>query len=211
MTRKRTRKIAAGLTCLFMLVLSGCVGKASAPTRFYMLKPIAGAPMNLKFAETDGFVIVGLAEIEVPAYLDRPQFVIQKKNTEYRLAEFDNWAEPLADNLRRVIFENLNILLQDRPVAVVGLGGALTADYEIRMTVIRMESDEKGEVALDAGWAVLGDDGRRLILAKVSNLRENAVSNDYEQIVAAHSRAIENLCRELAETVKKLPPVKSDF
>ena len=98
MTGKKTREISTFLAGLFLLAPIGCVGKASAPTRFYMLKPIAGAPMNLKFAERDGFVIVGLAPIQVPAYLDRPQFVVRKTNKEYRLAEFDNWAEPLAEN-----------------------------------------------------------------------------------------------------------------
>ena len=103
----------------------------------------------------------------------------------------------------------MNILLNDVPMAVVGQTGALDTDYQIRMAVIQMESDEKGRVILDAGWVILGDDGRRLVLAKVSRHRNQARSEDYKEIVAAQSRALEALSREVAGEVKKLPPVIS--
>ncbi len=204
MEHKGTWKISAVLLGLLLWVLTGCVGQASAPTRFYMLKPIEGSEIKLKFAERDRCTIVGMAPIEFPAYLDRPQFIIQKGKNEYRLAEFDHWAEPLRSNFERVFFENLNILLNDVPVAVVRQASSLGTNYQLRMGVIRMESDQKGQVTLDAGWIILGDEGRKLILAKVSRYREQSGSEDYVEIVAAQSRALEALSREIAGEIRDL-------
>ena len=210
MKHKKSWKSEWLLFGFLFLFLGGCMGQVSAPTRFYMLKPIAGSEMKLKFAARDRYVIVGIAPIEFPAYLDRPQFILQKGKNEYRLAEFDNWAEPLRNNFERVFFENLNILLNDLPVAVVGQASSLDIDYQLRMAVIRMESDQKGQVTLDAGWIILGDDGRKLVLAKVSRNREQSGSEEYGEIVAAQSRALEALSREVAEAVKKLPAMTSN-
>jgi uncharacterized lipoprotein YmbA len=210
MMHKKIWKISAALLGFLLSVLTGCVGQASAPTRFYMLKPIVGSEIKLKFAARDRYVIVGIAPIDFPAYLDRPQLIIQKGRNEYRLAEFDNWAEPLRNNFERVFFENLNILLNDLPVAVVGQSGPLNTDYQIRMAVIRMESDQKGRVTLDAGWVILGDDGRKIVLAKMSRYDEQSASEDYVEIVAAQSRSLEALSREVAEAIKNLPPMISN-
>ena len=205
MNRKKSWKSEWLLFGFLFLFLGGCIGQTSAPTRFYMLKPIAGSEIKLKFAERDQYTIVGIGPINFPAYLDRPQFIIRESQNRFKLAEFDNWAEPLQNNFERVFLENLNILLNEVPVAVVRWGGSLKIDYQVRMTIIRLESDQKGKVSLDAGWIILGDDGRKLILAKVSSYGEQSKSEDYEEIVAAQSRAVEALSKEIAEAIKQLP------
>lgn len=84
------------------------MGQPSAPTRFYMLNSSLDTEIKLKFAEKDQYKIIGVESIEFPAYLDRPQFVVQQSKNEYTLAEFDHWAEPLKSNFERVFLENLN-------------------------------------------------------------------------------------------------------
>jgi uncharacterized lipoprotein YmbA len=205
MKHKRSWKSVVLLLGILFLFLGGCVGQPSAPSRFYMMGPISGSEIKLKFAERDRYTIVGIGPIEFPAYLDRPQFIIRESRNRFRLAEFDKWAEPLKNNFEMVFLENLNILLKEVPVAVVRWGGSLRIDYQVQMTVIRLESDQKGKVSLDAGWIILGDEGRKLILAKVSSYREQSKSEDYEEIVAAQSRAVEALSKEIAEAIKQLP------
>jgi len=205
MKRKKSWKSELLLFGFYFLFLGGCMGGPSAPTRFYMLRPIAGSEIKLKFAERDQYTIVGIGPIDFPTYLDRPQFIIRESRNRFKLAEFDNWAEPLQNNFERVFLENLNILLNEVPVAVVRWGSSLNIDYQIRVTVIRLESDLDGNVSLDAGWVILGDEGRKLILAKVSSYKEQSKSEDYEEIVATQSRAVEALSREIAEAIQNLP------
>jgi len=169
-----------------------------------MLSPISGPDIKLKFAERDRYIIVGIGPIEFPAYLDRPQFIIRQSPNRFKLAEFDNWAEPLQNTFERVFVENLNKLLNEEPVAVVRWRSGIRVDYQIRMGVIRLESDESGKVSLDAGWMILGDDGRKMLLAKVSSYRDSSKSRDYEEIVAAQSRAVGALTEEIAGAIKSL-------
>ena len=192
------------LTGMMLLFFGGCMGQPSAPTRFYMLNSSLDTEIKLKFAEKDQYKIIGVESIEFPAYLDRPQFVVRQSKNEYTLAEFDHWAEPLKSNFERVFLENLNKLLNEAPVAVVQWRSSLTLDYQLRMTVIRLESDLKGSVSLVAGWIILGDDGRELILAKVSNIKEQSKSEDFKEIAAAQSRAVEALSQEIAEAIKTI-------
>lgn len=193
------------LSILIFVLLQGCAMQPSAPTQFYMLQPISGSELKLKFAARDQYTIVAIAPIEFPAYLDRPQFIIRKSHTQYRLAEFDQWAEPLQDNFERVFFENLNILLNDVPIAVVRHESTLKIDYRIRMAVIRMESDEKGFVSLDVGWIILSENGRELSIAKVSSYKIKSKTDDYAEIAATKSIALESLSKEIAEAIKELP------
>jgi hypothetical protein len=72
------------------------------------------------------------------------------------------------------------------------------------MEIIRLESDRGGNVSLDAGWTILDDDDRKMILSKVSSYRERCKSEDYEEIAAAHSRAIEALSKEIAVAIQNL-------
>lgn len=180
------------------------MGQPSAPTRFYMLNSSLDTEIKLKFAEKDQYKIIGIESIEFPEYLDRPQFVVRQSQNEYTLAEFDHWAEPLKSNFERVFLENLNKLLNEAPVAVVQWRSSLTLDYQLRITVVRLESDLKGSVSLVAGWIILGDDGRELILAKVSNIKEQSKSEDFKEIAAAQSRAVEALSQEIAEAIKTI-------
>jgi uncharacterized lipoprotein YmbA len=204
MRDKKSWQSSIVLVGFFFLLLGGCVGQSSAPIRFYMLSPVPGPEIKLKFAERDQYLIVGIGPIDFPAYLDRPQFIIRQSPNRFKLAEFDRWAEPLQNNFERVFVENLNKLLNDVPVAVVRWASSLRMDYQIKMAVLRLESDVEGNVSLDAGWAILGDEGRKMILAKVSSYRERSNSKDYKEIVAAQSRAVGALSKEIAEAVKNL-------
>ena len=64
-------------------------------------------------ATAEGRIRIGLATVVVPEYLNRNEIVVNLDNTVYQLAEFNQWAEPLNENLTRVLEENLTNLLRD--------------------------------------------------------------------------------------------------
>jgi uncharacterized lipoprotein YmbA len=204
--RKRSWWLACILCGLFLGVLGGCVKKKSAPTNFYMLNPLSPAAIELKFVERDRCTLVGVEPIHFPAYLDRPQFVIREGPFQYRLAEFDRWAEPLQSNVERVLLENLNTALSGVPLAVVRQDSFLRIDYALRVMILRMESDDAGRVQLDAGWLILDDEDENVILAKMSSYRVQSASRAYEDIAAAQSETLDSLGREIAVHLKTLVP-----
>ena len=95
----RTRVLALCGVALF--VLSGCLG-STPPTQFYLVPPITGdtAP-PASAGQHDLTVAVG--PVTVPPYLDRPQLVTRTSRVKLALADFDQWAGPLADTIARVL------------------------------------------------------------------------------------------------------------
>jgi uncharacterized lipoprotein YmbA len=58
---------------------------------------------------------------------------------------------------------------------------------------------------LEAWWRVFRGDGKIMLVARKSNLSEPAGGGDYKSLVAAQSRALGQLSREIAEAIKTLP------
>ena len=68
----------------------------------------------------------------------------------------------------------------------------------------RFEADATGEVSLVARWTILGKDGRTILRAGQSALRETTGRQDYEALVAAMSRALAALSRDIAVALRAL-------
>ena len=86
-----------------LLGLGAC---ASTPSRFYILNTLTASETIPATAAARGPVI-GVGPITFPKYLDRPQIVTRASRHQLTLGEFDRWAEPLQDNVSRVLAENL--------------------------------------------------------------------------------------------------------
>ena len=78
------------------------------PPVYYLLEPAA------QTGDRDGTgqacMIVGMRQVEVPSYLDRRQIMISTGRNELAVSEFNQWAEPLKENITRVIAQNLESL-----------------------------------------------------------------------------------------------------
>jgi uncharacterized lipoprotein YmbA len=73
------------------------------------------------------------------------------------------------------------------------------------MDVIRFDGPLGGDVSLIARWAIFEGKERKLVLARKSAIIEPSGGKSYEAMVAADSRALEKLSREIAEAIRTLP------
>jgi uncharacterized lipoprotein YmbA len=186
------------------LALSGCLGGASAPTNFYMLSPLSQAQPKTTEATTEGRVRIGLATVVVPEYLNRNEIVVNLDNTVYQLAEFNQWAEPLSDNLTRVLEDNLTNLLRDDAIDVfLASDSSIPPEYRLEVDVLRLDGNLGGQVTLAAQWALLEPEEGDLILLRRSEYQEPVADNTYKDLVMAKSRAIEKMSRDMADAIKK--------
>ena len=186
------------------LALAGCLGGPSAPTNFYMLSSLSSSPAGTPAATAEGRIRIGLATVVVPEYLNRNEIVVNLDNTVYRLAEFNQWAEPLNDNLTRVLEENLTNLLSDDSIDVfLTTDSSIPTDYRLEVDVLRLDGNLGGQVALISQWALLEAEEDELILMRRSEYQEPAADNTYKGLVLAKSRTIEKLSRDLAVGIKK--------
>lgn len=98
------------LILVISLLLLAC-GR-SKDSQFYVLNPIP--PYKEKVHYTP--IQIGIDEISIPAYLDKPQLMIYHAINQMSLEEYHQWAESSDKNIKRVIETNLSTLL---PGAIV--------------------------------------------------------------------------------------------
>jgi len=70
--------------------------------------------------------------------------------------------------------------------------------------VIRFDGSLGGDVSLIARWAVLEGKEKKLVSVRKSTIIEPSGGQGYEAMVAADSRALEKLSREIAEAIRTL-------
>ena len=186
------------------LALTGCLGGPSGPTNFYMLSPLSPSQAGTAMATAEGRIRIGLVTVVIPEYLNRNEIVFNLDNTVYQLAEFNQWAEPLNNNLTRVLAENLTNLLHEDSIDVfLASDSSIPADYRLEVDVLRLDGNLGGQVVLISQWALLETEQDNLILMRRAEYQEPAADNTYKGLVLANSRTVEKLSRDIAAAIKK--------
>jgi uncharacterized lipoprotein YmbA len=169
-----------------------------------MLSPMSPSPAGTAAPTTEGRIRIGLETVVVPEYLDRPEIVVNQDNTVYQLAEFNQWAEPLSDNLTRVLEENLTNLLRGNAIAVfLSSESSIPPDYQLEVDVLRLDGNLGDKATLVAQWALLEDEEDDLKLMRRSQYQEAVTDKTYKELVMAQSRTVDKLSREIAAAIKK--------
>ena len=186
------------------LALAGCLGGPSAPVNFYMLSPLSATQTVMSTDAPEDRIRIGLATVVVAEYLNRNEIVVNLDNTVYQLAEFNRWAEPLSNNLTRVLAENLANLLRSNAIDVfLSSDSSIPFDYQLEIDVLRLDGNLGDQATLVAQWALLESGEDDLILMRRSEYQEPAADNTYKGLVLAKSRTVENLSRDIAAAIKK--------
>ena len=197
-----TSLIKAAASGLLLLTFMACA--SNAPSRFYVLNSLTGAGVQPETGSDKRQITIGIRPAELPAYLDRQQIVTRVSANELHLAGFDEWAEPLEDNFTRILMENLSILLPRDSFMILHARGPEPADYQLQVEVIRFDGSLGGNVSLLARWSILGEGDKKIFITKKSAFKETAGGPGYKALVAAQSRTVEALCREIAGAIKGL-------
>ncbi len=147
-------------------------------------------------------ILVG--PIRMPLYLDRIDIVIRDSRNQIQLADFAQWAGPLQENFTRVLAENLSVLLATDKVGIFPRTRAMAFDYNVMVTVIRFDGMPGKQALLRARWSVLDKKRKKILFEKHSIIVEYAQNDSIEALIAAESRALGFLSREIAEAIKTL-------
>lgn len=197
-----TSLIRALAPALLLMTFMACA--SDAPSKFYVLSPLTGTYGETEKAPDKPQITIGVRPVELPAYLDRQQIVTRVSANELHLAGFDEWAEPLEDNFTQVLMENLSILLPADSFMILHIRGPEPADYQLQVEVIRFDGSLAGNASLLVRWTILEEDEKRIFLTKKSAFKEAAGGPGYKALVAAQSRTVQALSREIAGAIKGL-------
>jgi uncharacterized lipoprotein YmbA len=144
---------------------------------------------------------LGIGRIALPEFLNRPQIVTRPSANKVRMADFSQWAEPLEKGIPRVLSENLARLTGTDRVSVYPWPSQMEIDLRVEIAVIRFEGDADGEVLLVARWRLVRADGSEAFPLQGSRYAESAADRSIEALVAAMSRTLASLSRDIASAI----------
>lgn len=183
--------------CLALSLLSGC---SSPKAAFYTLDPLVPPETA---APTTALDPVEIGPLILPDLYDRPQLVVRVDANRVDILEMQRWAAPLKNEIPRIIAEDLAFLLKPAQVWAYPRTAGLEAGYRIQLDIQRYEMTVGQGATLDALWSVRRTAGGKLLSGR-SQVKEPARDSGYDALVAAQSRALATLSRDLAQALRTL-------
>lgn len=187
-------------TLLILLVCGVGACSRSTMANYYVLTPPSHAPAG----NTDG-PSVGVRPVILPGYVDRDNIVTMAGPQRLRLDDGNVWAEPLDENMTRVLAECLagdlatdHVHFQPWPQG--------TVDYRVSVSVLNVTGTLGGEAVLQAFWTVHAEnDEPDLVAAHRADLRRPA-GEGYDSFAAALSDMLAELSGEIAKAIRRNVP-----
>lgn len=192
----RLRIMTAGFA---LIVLTACA--TTAPTNFYALNAIP-IPVVSQEPESEEQGAIGIRKVTIPDYLDRPQVVTRTGENQLKISDFNKWAGSLKNDISRVLAENLSADLLTSRVYVYPWKKSIPVKYILAVDVTRFDGELGGEVTLKANWTIHGEDGKELLFLHTTVVSEKADRPGYEALVAAKSRLLSQLSRDIAYAIR---------
>lgn len=186
-------------TLIAVVLLGGCLGGFSSPSRFYSLTPQEMPARTYQSSR----LFVGVEPVKVPVYLDKPQIVTRNANqVELSISENNRWAEPLSDAMQNVLASDLGALL---PGATIKPSSFRKEgfDYTVWVEINKFEGTWNRQAELDAWWSILNSDNKIIARDKVSLSRP--LGDSYDNLVQQQSALTEELAAQIAARLAKLP------
>ena len=188
-------------------LFAGCA--STQTSRFYTLSAMDVSSSSLPQAESGMDVAIGVGPIKIADYLDRSEVVTRDKQNGIQISEFDRWAGQLKDSFMGVLSENLSLLLSTDQVVLYPWRSSIPIDYKIEVEVIQFDGEPSAGATLVARWIILEGGSKKVLLMRRSKITESVSASDYSAVVAAQSRLLVSLSREISSQIKDLHSMKS--
>ncbi|KJK23042.1 hypothetical protein UB46_17845 [Burkholderiaceae bacterium 16] len=177
-------------------VLGGCASSPQAA--FYTLSPErAIAPVDTGVAP----LAVAIGLVAVPEIVDRPQLVLRVNATQVRIDEFARWAEPLKSQVVNVMVADLAQLLPGARVSSYPQWADRATAYQVAVDIQRFDSAPGDAATVSVLWLVRPPKQGTPVSGR-SIVSEPAGAPGYDALVAAHSRALAAVCRDIAAAIR---------
>ena len=179
------------------LALPGCRSITPGVTH-YTLSPIRAQTVE-GVAASDPMVAIGLLAVELPRYVNRLQMVIRTGPHQLEIASWHRWADYPDRLVQAILVENLQMLLPHTRIAPMPWPIGPNPDLSLSFQFVEWVATADGEVRLSAVWTLFGADRHSIVRSDRVTLIEPLAGTGFEELAAAHSRALETLCRQVAQ------------
>jgi len=204
--RKRTVQwIAAGF---FLTMFTACTNfglSSSSTTRYYILDTI---PDVIAQSEKEGknfaTPLCGVGPVTIPPYLNRPQMVTRLGDHELRIEDFRLWAEPLRENIPRVIAQNLSLLIGSEKIYLYPWKRSDQISLQLMVDIFRFDADVDGNVILEALWRIVDVEQDRLLMENRYHSVKPSSGTDIAKVVDGMNKTLINLSQSIADALSSL-------
>jgi uncharacterized lipoprotein YmbA len=170
-----------------MLALAGC---SSPENKYFTLSAAdAGAPTGPAVLGRT----IAIDDVSIPAYLDRPQIVVEQDPNRADVREYERWVEPLDGMIRRVLAADL--------AARLGSGRVLdkpAKDSALVSVTIEAFGQEGDRATLRGQWVLKGQQKDAPAVPHSFSRDEPLGKSETPDMVAAMSRLLAALSEEIA-------------
>lgn len=187
---------------VFILLLGGC-GRATIPEEFYILNALNRTQEESPGVAAEAGIAIGVGPLEFPEYLDRPQIVTRTGPHKLTVSEFHRWGGSFDEDFLRVMAENISIQLGTERVSVYPWEVSFNPAYRVKFDLQQFDGSLGEKILLNVTWTITGQDGKAVPVVRKSIITESVSAKDYEALVAAKSRALVTLSREIVDEIRR--------
>ena len=189
-----------------MLCVSGLLTACAStpPTHFYTLESQSRPPVTASMAITKKRLI-GIGPLSLPALLDRSQIVTRTDNNSVQMAEFDQWAAPLKDNVIAVLSKNMATLQPNAIVRAYPWGVYGNVDYRVIIDISRFDTQLGKSVNLEASWAIMEEKNHTIFSNGQAKIEQPLNDASYNSAAQGLSKLLSELSQQLSLAIVQIP------
>jgi hypothetical protein len=205
MFNQQKRRFIYPLFVFFLFALSSCFRAKIDKTQFYVLTPFTKTsiqeidpPENQASQSKNVRFILG--PVTIPNYLERSTIASRKSDNRLHYSESHRWAEPLQENISRVMKENFELIQPSSEIQSIGEYGNRNLKYQLEVHFSQFESTDAGKVLLAARWKLYERKKQKLLMTQDEFFSKEAQNKSMDARVAALSQVLSKLTVKITQT-----------
>jgi hypothetical protein len=186
---------------LMVLVVAGC--STTPPVKYYTLDPFSEIRTEISPAVAKSPLAIGVGPVEFPKMLDRHHIVTRKSRYQVDVSEFHRWTSSFSEDFSRVLTRNISTLLPTDRVAAYPWADRFSPTSRLHLIVEQFDGRFGGDVVLNVAWSVRNQADKKDPVIKHARITEPIGGETYDELVAAHSRALATLTRAIVDEIEQ--------
>jgi len=191
------KNLAINLIAISLLV--ACVNKPTGSPNYYLLSSenLSSHALDLKVFK------LALGPVDVPAHLDREGIATHDGQNQLSYSDNHRWAEPLKNNLIKMLNANLTQLLPNQQLIDFPYRQSNRPDYQLSVSIEKFGYINDGSVVLIARSVLLDAKGRQ-IDSNYIDLSQQQPEKDHVAIVRLMSKLLGEMATVLANKFSEI-------
>ena len=179
---------------ILLLLCTSCIqiGGEPAKVNYYLLQSF----QEEQHPYSSDALTIDLKLIGFPQYLDRNQIVTHGQDSRIRVATSDNWAEPLQDNLLRVLRKDMSLLLPQAHITLSPWEESPHNALKIDLLINDFSGRLDKETIVDINWTIRKNEQ---IFDQGRFYADQPIGDSYSDLASGLSQSIGKLSHVLAK------------